>query len=88
VVSPRPCRPARPPWPGPLAAWAEDDILHVLWQGQADEVQLAGGLQPRLWPVQGARDLWEASLRIRRLDEAVITIAVVPRRVGDHDPCG
>jgi len=29
---------------GPLAAWAEDDVLHVLWQGQADEVQLVAGL--------------------------------------------
>ena len=22
----------------PLAVWSEDDVLHVLWQGQADEV--------------------------------------------------
>jgi enterochelin esterase-like enzyme len=71
----------------PLTAWAEDDILHVLWQGQADEVQLAAGVQPRLWPVQGADDLWEASLRIRHLEEAVITIMVLPRRAGD-DPAG
>jgi enterochelin esterase-like enzyme len=71
----------------PLAVWAEDDVLHVLWQGQADEVQLAAGIQPRLWPVQGADGLWEASLRIRRLDEAVISIAVLPFRGGD-DPSG
>lgn len=51
----------------PLAVWAEDDVLHVLWQGQADEVWLGGGVQPRLWPVAGTGDLWEASLRIRRL---------------------
>jgi hypothetical protein len=63
---------------GPLTAWAEDDVLLVLWQGQADEVQLGAGVQPRLWPVGGAEGLWEASLRIRRLDEAVITIAVFP----------
>lgn len=67
----------------PLAAWAEDDILHVLWRGQADEVHLAAGIQPQLWPVQGAKDLWEASVRIRRLAEAVITIAVLPRRADD-----
>jgi enterochelin esterase-like enzyme len=66
-----------------LAAWTEDDILHVLWRGQADEVHLAAGIQPRLWPVQGAKDLWEASVRIRRLAEAVITIAVLPRRADD-----
>jgi enterochelin esterase-like enzyme len=67
----------------PLAVWAEDDVLHVLWQGQADEVWLGGGVQPRLWPVAGAGDLWEASLRIRRLEEAVITILAVPRLAGD-----
>ena len=32
----------------PLAFWSEDDVLHVLWQGQAAEVQLYGGVQPRL----------------------------------------
>ena len=62
----------------PLAAWAEDDVLHVLWQGTAEEVRLGSGIQPRLWPVEGAGDLWEASLRIRRLDEAVISIFAVP----------
>jgi len=67
----------------PLAVWAEDDVLQVLWQGQADEVWLGGGVQPRLWPVAGTGDLWEASLRIRRLDEAVIT---VPSRGMDRRP--
>jgi hypothetical protein len=66
-----------------LAAWAEDDILHVLWQGEADEVQLGSGVQPPLWPVPGSDDLWEASLRIRRLAEAVISIMVLPRRAGE-----
>ena len=69
----------------PLAAWAEDDVLHVLWQGQANEVWLGAGVQPRLRPVEGADDLWEASLCIRRLDEAVITIAVAPRRADDGE---
>jgi enterochelin esterase-like enzyme len=69
-----------------LAVWAEDDVLHVLWQGQAEEVQLVAGIQPRLWPVQGAEDLWEASLRIRRLDQAIITIAVLPSRAGEQAP--
>jgi enterochelin esterase-like enzyme len=70
----------------PLAAWAEDDILHVLWRGHADEVQLGAGVQPRLWPVEGADDLWEASLRIRRLDEAVITLTVRPQRADGGQP--
>jgi hypothetical protein len=69
-----------------LAVWAEGDILHVLWQGQADVVQLAAGVQPRLWPVEGVDDLWEASLRIRRLDQAVIRIMVAPRRHGTTRP--
>jgi enterochelin esterase-like enzyme len=68
---------------GPLAVWAEADVLHVLWQGQADEVRLAAGIQPRLWPVEGADGLWEASLRIRQLDRAVISIAVLASRAGE-----
>jgi enterochelin esterase-like enzyme len=71
---------------GPLAVWAEADVLHVLWQGQADQVQLVAGIQPRLWPVEGAADLWEASLRLRRLEEAIITIAVLPSRAGEQAP--
>ncbi len=67
----------------PLAVWAEADVLNVLWQGQADEVWLAGGVQPRLWPVPDTEDLWEASLRIRHLEQAVITVMVAPRLVGD-----
>jgi enterochelin esterase-like enzyme len=58
----------------------------VLWQGRADEVQLYGGVQPRLWPVPGADDLWEVSLRIRRLDEAVISMPVAHRLAGDDWP--
>jgi enterochelin esterase-like enzyme len=70
----------------PVALWSEDDVLHVLWQGQADEVQLWGGVQPRLWPVAGTDDLWEASLRIRCLDEAVISLAVASRQAGGDWP--
>ena len=50
----------------PLAVRAEGDVLHVLWQGEADEVWLSSWVQPWLWPVEGIADLWEASLRIRR----------------------
>jgi enterochelin esterase-like enzyme len=64
------------------AAWAEDDILHVLWRGTAEQVVLSGGIQVPLWPVEGTvsetgEGLWEASLRVRRLDEAVITVMVI-----------
>jgi hypothetical protein len=40
----------------PLAAWSSGDVLHVVWQGQAAEVQLYGGVQPRLWP--GSARAW------------------------------
>jgi enterochelin esterase-like enzyme len=70
----------------PLAVWAEDDVLHVLWRGGAEQVHLVGGIQLRLWPVEGASDLWEASLRIRRVDEAVISIVVMPLPAGDNWP--
>jgi len=70
----------------PLAAWAEDDVLHVLWQGQAEQVQLGGGIQPQLWPAEGAADLWEASLRIRGLEETVLTMVVMPQPPGPAAP--
>jgi hypothetical protein len=70
----------------PLAIWSSGDVLHVLWQGQADEVQLCGGVQPRLWPVEGTGDLWEVSLRIRHLDQAVISVVVASRRAGGDWP--
>ena len=71
------------------AAWAEDDILHVLWRGTAEQVVLSGGVQVQMWPVEGTvsagtteppgtgEGLWEASLRVRRLDEAVITVLII-----------
>jgi len=70
----------------PLAIWSSGDVLEVLWQGQADEVQLYGGVQPRLWPVEGTDDLWEVSLRIRRLDQAVISVVVASREAGGEWP--
>jgi len=70
----------------PLAVWPSGDVLHVLWQGQAAEVQLLGGVQPRLWPVEGTDDLWEASLRIRRLDEAVISLVAAARQADGDWP--
>ena len=66
----------------PLTAWADGDVLHVLWQGEAEEVQLVAGVQPRLWPVDGADELWEVSLRIRGLSAAIITLAALPGPAG------
>ena len=36
----------------------------MLWQGQAAEVQLYGGVQPRLWPVAGTDGLWEVEQQL------------------------
>jgi enterochelin esterase-like enzyme len=66
-----------------LAAWAEDDVLHVLWRGEASQATLGSGIQVLLWPVDGVAGLWEASVRVRRLDEAVITLMVAV--IGDGD---
>jgi enterochelin esterase-like enzyme len=69
--------------------WAEDDVLHVLWRGAAEQVMLGGGVQVPMWPVEGIQllendeRLWEASLRVRRLDEAVITVMVIGLGVAD-----
>lgn len=67
-----------------LDVWAEGDVLHVLWRGEGEDVHLGGGIEPRLWPVDGAGDLWEASVRIRNLPDAVITIAAF--HLGGDDP--
>ncbi|GAB1822737.1 hypothetical protein HerbRD11066_59010 [Herbidospora sp. RD11066] len=60
-----------------LAVWAEDDVLNILWRGDGEPYRLLSGVQCVLWPVEG--DLWEASVRVRRLDEAVITVTVASR---------
>jgi hypothetical protein len=59
-----------------LAAWAQDGVLHVGWRGEAGRASVSGGIQMPLWPVDGAAGLWEASVRVRRLDEVVITLSV------------
>ena len=68
--------------PGPFAMWAEGDVLHMLWRGAADRVELTGGLQAPMWPVDGTADLWEASFRAYRLDEAIVSAAAIPLRAG------
>jgi len=65
------------------AVWAEGDVLHVLWRGDADQVALGGGVSAPMWPVPDADGLWEASLRVRRLDESVITLYIQPLTAAD-----
>jgi hypothetical protein len=47
-----------------LAVWDEGDVLHALWPGVAEKVELFGGWNTTLWPVPGTEDLWEASVRV------------------------
>ena len=68
---------------GHFAVWAEDDVLHVLWRGEAEQVVLGGGVHAPMWPAEGDSGLWEASLRVRRLDEAVIMVAVMALGAAD-----
>jgi hypothetical protein len=70
----------------PFAVWAQDDVLHVLWRAEADQAALAGGIQLPLWPVDGQPGLWEASVRVRDLDEAMISIAMYAIRARDAQP--
>jgi enterochelin esterase-like enzyme len=70
-----------------LAVWAEDGVLHVLFRGTATGVDVYGGIGAQLWPVAGTADLWEASVRIRDLDRATLTVCAAPR-TGDDDPIG
>ena len=68
---------------GRHAIWAEGDVLHVLWRSDADQVWLSGGISAPMWPVPDADGLWEASLRVRRLDESVITLFVMSLATAD-----
>lgn len=66
-----------------LAVWAEADVLHVVWRGTAAAVEMYGGVGVQLWAVPGTADLWEASLRIRDLDRAVLSLSVAPHVDGE-----
>jgi len=70
-----------------LAVWAEDDVPHLLWRGIATEVDVGGGIQKALWPVDGADDLWEASVRVRTLERCALSLHVFAHRA-DHDVGG
>jgi hypothetical protein len=61
--------------------WTDGDVLELLWRGNADDVACIGAIQLPFWRV-GRSDLWELSVRIARLDEAVISVVPLPRR---HD---
>ena len=42
------------------AIWAEGDVLHLLWQGDADQVMFSAGISvlAPMWPVPDADGLW------------------------------
>lgn len=69
---------------GPV--WRDGDELVFVWQAEAAEVILAGGLQMPLWPLPGS-DLWVLRVRIRDLDRAVVGYGFVGRQEPD-EPVG
>ena len=60
-----------------LAMWRDGAVLHVIWRGQALAAHLVGGIQLPLWLIDGS-DLWELSVVVRGLDQAVVEIRVLP----------
>ena len=71
-----------------LAVWAEGDVLHVVWRGTAEKVEMFSGVNATLWPVPGTDDLWEASLRIRKLEHFAVSLFVAPQHAEDGGPSG
>jgi hypothetical protein len=57
--------------------WAEGDILEVLWRGDTDRLECSGGLQYPFWRA-GRSDIWELSVSIPRLAEAIISLIPIP----------
>lgn len=58
-------------------AWADGDIFIAVYQGEADEVLLGGGIQLPPWRV-GESDLWVAMARVRDLPQCVIGYFFLP----------
>jgi enterochelin esterase-like enzyme len=57
--------------------WADGDILEALWRGNTDRLECAGGLQYPFWRA-GRSDIWELSVRVPRLAEAIISLIPIP----------
>jgi len=61
------------------------DELSFFFRGEADAVQLGGGVQYLLSPI-GSTDLWVLTLRVPRVQEAVVSYFFVP--LSDTPPAG
>lgn len=59
------------------SAWAEGDEITFVYEGEANEVQLVGGLQLPMEPVPGS-SLWALTVRVRDLPKAVINYGFMP----------
>ncbi len=68
---------------GPV--WRDGDELVFVWQCDAHDVSVAGGLQIPMWRLEGS-DVWTLRVRIRDLDRAVISFAFVGTKPGDPTP--
>jgi enterochelin esterase-like enzyme len=81
-----PCR-VRRQWSAPAlrehlahgeAAWRHDDMLTFAYEGAADAVVLAGGIQMPMSPLRGS-SLWVATIRIPSIDRAVVSYTFLPQ---------
>lgn len=61
---------------GPV--FMENDDLTFVYEGDADEVRLVGGLPMQLWRLPESM-VWAASVRVRNLAEAVVSYGFVPK---------
>lgn len=65
------------------AIWSEGDVLEFLYRGAAERVHCSSGVQLEMWRA-GRSDVWELSVRVARLDEAVISLVAIPLGDGDN----
>lgn len=57
---------------GGAPVWRDGEDLVFVWESEAEEVSLTGGLQLPLWRL-GTSDVWVLRLRIRELDRAIVS---------------
>ena len=66
-------------------AWREGDALVFAYEGKADAVDVTGTLEYPMSRVRGT-DIWIVKLRVRDLDRAIVSHAIVPLGGGSPPP--
>jgi enterochelin esterase-like enzyme len=60
-----------------ITAWRDEDALVLAYEGKADAVDVTGTLEYPMSRVRGT-DIWIVKLRVRDLDRAIVSHAIVP----------